>query len=472
MPKTKQPDIIEHRQDHNWIITPGLKPVVDEFLNKYKYRYAPDSENITKNKYPLIIHGDTGVGKSLFLKIFEYQIKRDYPKRSNNINSLNIASLHEGTIESELFGHEEGSFSGAIVQHIGYLEKANDGILIIEEVGEMQKHIQAKLLTFLDTRKFCRMGGTEEIYSNALIICTTNKYKEDDVFRDDFYERLDHFFVLPICARREDILYYFYQFHEKRLLTLTQKQILSILAYHWPGNVREIEKFDFSPRFFEITLAKRYLKKYDISEKDINCFLDALNFSFTKNTSAFPQDLKVNLEHHEKVFLKFFSQSKYFQDYFINLRYFCQTLWRDIFYNENLLIINAGSHSEPGSTLHSAYLYFQSKSLFYLPFNQSRNNLKGLEKDYFQFDTSNKGKICSKLLKKILNFLLADQNIQSTFDFYSSTKSNILKEIYSRRLALHSSVPKAAKSLDIPENTFRGALIREYPDLWIKYKKK
>jgi hypothetical protein len=192
-----------------------------------------------QRRKPLMICGDTGVGKSLFVTIFRKLYGKD-----KKVLSLNCAAFHKETIISELFGHEKGAFTDAKNQKIGLLEKADDGLLILEEIGELEKPDQAKLLTFLENGgRFYRLGGTKEIQSKVLIISTTHRASED--FRPDFWNRFFQFYVPAIFERRIDVLYYINWLYPEVLKSLTPFEFTSFLLYNWPGNVREIENVCF-----------------------------------------------------------------------------------------------------------------------------------------------------------------------------------------------------------------------------------
>lgn len=236
----------------SWIVPPGLR----ELLRRFDIRCK-----ILKNRFhkgdprPLLIKGPTGVGKSMFAEYFVHRFleeETDLTQNSESVRTakgrrihqpvkfLNCASLTETLLESELFGHMKGSFTGATEEKIGWLESANGGVLVLEELGEMTKQLQAKLLTTLESRLFQKVGGTKSIELKAQIIATTNVAKES--FREDLWFRFETFSVPPICKRRQDILYYIEHFDPELLENLSKGTVLSALCYNWPGNVREIER--------------------------------------------------------------------------------------------------------------------------------------------------------------------------------------------------------------------------------------
>jgi hypothetical protein len=222
-------------ESREWIVPPGLVDYLNRFdaLCDVMIWKKPGE----KSK-PLLIHGQTGVGKSLFV---DYFIKKFRTVRlKQTIKFINCAAIPETLLESELFGHEKGSFTGANKIKIGVFEYVNNGVVILEELGEMSKFLQAKLLTAIETRSFSRVGGTTDIPLKGQIIATTNVNLSD--FRPDFVYRLDIFSIPPIHERRGDILYYMYNFYPDIVEILTEGAALSLFCYNWPGNVREIER--------------------------------------------------------------------------------------------------------------------------------------------------------------------------------------------------------------------------------------
>jgi hypothetical protein len=157
---------------------------------------------------------------------------------------VNCAAFPETLIESELFGHEKGAFTGALSERDGWLMKANNGAIVLEEIGELKKHVQAKLLIFLQTGEFSRLGSTKTIKSNAKILGVTNREHKpgtESAIREDFWYRFSHFFIHPLHMRRADILCLLMEKHPEIFRNLTFREILFLLAYNWPGNVRELD---------------------------------------------------------------------------------------------------------------------------------------------------------------------------------------------------------------------------------------
>jgi len=167
---------------------------------------------------------------------------------------VNCASIPRELLESELFGHEKGSFTGAHQRKLGKFEYAKDGTIFLDEVGELEMLLQAKLLRVIQQKEFERVGGTELIKTNVRIISATNRdlkhAVEQKQFREDLYYRLNSFpiFIPPIRQRRADILvlteYFLEEFNkklQKNVKGFTKKALKLIYEYDWPGNVREME---------------------------------------------------------------------------------------------------------------------------------------------------------------------------------------------------------------------------------------
>ena len=197
----------------------------------------------------VLILGESGTGKELIAGAVHQASQR----REENYVRLNCAAIPESLLESELFGHEKGAFTGAVKQKIGQVEEANEGTLFLDEIGEMSRSLQAKLLRFLEDGTFVRVGGTEEQKVNVRIVAATNRdiieAIEDGEFREDLYHRLNvvQMRVVPLRDRREDIVllaeHFLAKFGRKMSkffdpLSVEVKLLLG--SHHWPGNVREL----------------------------------------------------------------------------------------------------------------------------------------------------------------------------------------------------------------------------------------
>ena len=167
---------------------------------------------------------------------------------------VNCAALSENILESELFGHEKGAFTGAFQRRAGRIEEADGGTLFLDEIGEFSQATQIKLLRFIQEREFQRVGGNENLKADVRIIAATNKDLEEAVetgaFRRDLYYRINVFPIIlpPLRERREDIMLLADFFAEeygarmrKQIRRISTPAINMLTAYHWPGNVRELE---------------------------------------------------------------------------------------------------------------------------------------------------------------------------------------------------------------------------------------
>jgi DNA-binding NtrC family response regulator len=206
--------------------------------------------SVAPSRATVLIEGESGTGKELVARaIHDHSDRRDRP-----FVVVNCGALSEGVLESELFGHERGAFSGAIATRKGRFELADRGSLFIDEIGELPPQAQVKLLRFLQNQEFERVGGSVVLKSNTRIIVATNRDLKAMVrtgaFREDLFYRLNvvHITVPPLRDRREDIEHLARHFLEKfcvqmnkRLDDLPGDVLLALRTYDWEGNVRELE---------------------------------------------------------------------------------------------------------------------------------------------------------------------------------------------------------------------------------------
>ena len=198
----------------------------------------------------VLIRGESGTGKELVAHAIHY----NSPRSSKPFVKVNCAALPESLIESELFGHEKGAFTGAVARKRGRFELAEGGTLFLDEIGDLSPAMQVKLLRALQEREFERVGGTETIKVNVRLITATNVDLEQAVsdgrFRSDLYYRLNVFsiYLPPLRERKTDILLLADHFLEKygrqngkRIKRISTPAIDMLMTYHWPGNVRELE---------------------------------------------------------------------------------------------------------------------------------------------------------------------------------------------------------------------------------------
>jgi DNA-binding NtrC family response regulator len=205
---------------------------------------------VAASDVPVMITGESGSGKELVARaIHNYSARSD-----KSFLAINCAAIPENLLESELFGHEKGSFTGAHSQRIGRFEQSDNGTLFLDEIGEMPLQVQSKILRVLQEGEFSRVGGNQMIRSNVRIVCATNKILEEEVaqkkFREDLFYRLNvvRIHLPPLRSRQEDIRQlaeYFLQkiAHQKHRppLKLSEEAARVLESYPWPGNVRELE---------------------------------------------------------------------------------------------------------------------------------------------------------------------------------------------------------------------------------------
>ncbi|MET0585056.1 MAG: sigma 54-interacting transcriptional regulator, partial [Candidatus Binatia bacterium] len=200
----------------------------------------------------ILILGETGTGKELIARAIHHLSTR----RERTLVKVNCAAIPTGLLESELFGHEKGAFTGAIAQRVGRFELAHRGTLFLDEVGDIPLELQPKLLRVLQEQEFERLGSPRTIKVDVRLVAATNvdlaRKAADHQFRMDLYYRLNVFPIVipPLRERREDIpllVRYFAQKYARRMKkpidTVPVKAMAALTEYHWPGNVRELENF-------------------------------------------------------------------------------------------------------------------------------------------------------------------------------------------------------------------------------------
>jgi transcriptional regulator with GAF, ATPase, and Fis domain len=207
-------------------------------------------ETVAPTDATVLIYGETGTGKELIARA----IHNLSPRRSRTFVRLNCAAIPTGLLESELFGHEKGAFTGAVAQRIGRLELANNGTLFLDEIGDIPPELQPKLLRVLQEREFERLGSTRTLSTNVRLIAATNRnlaaMVEDGKYRSDLFFRLNVFPInLPALRERsEDIPLLVRHFVEefsrrmsKTIETISSGTMDALCRYPWPGNIRELQ---------------------------------------------------------------------------------------------------------------------------------------------------------------------------------------------------------------------------------------
>ncbi|CUQ65145.1 Formate hydrogenlyase transcriptional activator (fragment) [Candidatus Nitrospira inopinata] len=232
----------EIRLDYNFEKIVGESPALKRVLKQVEIVAPTDST--------VLILGETGTGKELIARAIHNLSGR----RERTFVKLNCAAIPSGLLESELFGHERGAFTGAITQKIGRFELADGGTLFLDEVGDIPLDLQSKLLRVLQEQEFERLGSTKTTKVNVRLLAATNRdlatMVAEKQFRSDLYYRLNVFPVTlpPLRDRREDIpllVRYFAQKlarrMDKRIETIPAETMAALSAYSWPGNIRELE---------------------------------------------------------------------------------------------------------------------------------------------------------------------------------------------------------------------------------------
>ena len=204
-----------------------------------------DAGLIAPSETRVFISGESGVGKEVLADVIHAWSSR----AAGPLVKVNCAAIPETLLESELFGHEKGAFTGAVAQRIGRFEDANDGTIFLDEIAEMSPQLQAKLLRVTQNGTFQRVGSNREIKTNARILAASNKQLEDEVkngrFREDLFYRLNvvELNIPPLRERREDILplasYFITEFAKGRA-RFSDTVGACLEQYPWPGNVREL----------------------------------------------------------------------------------------------------------------------------------------------------------------------------------------------------------------------------------------
>ena len=252
---------------------------------------------IAKSDSTVLIQGESGTGKEVIAKT----IHRSSYRADGPFIAVNCAALSESLIESELFGHEKGAFTGAIARRIGSMDLANGGTLFLDEISEISPSCQAKMLRAIQEREVIRVGGTNIIKLNIRIIASTNRNLASEVtagkFREDLFYRLSvvPVFLPPLRERRDDtplLARYFAQCIAaqmgKKPVTLSKEAIQCLREYHWPGNIREL---------------RNVIEQALVLSKDSNITINDINFNTTtikKFNRYIILDVGASIEEAEK----------------------------------------------------------------------------------------------------------------------------------------------------------------------------
>ena len=213
------------------------------------FKVRQQIESLAATVLRVLISGKTGTGKEMVARALHKN-----RGRSGEMVSINCAAISEGLLESELFGHEKGAFTGADARHIGRFERAHEGTLFLDEISEMPLSLQPKLLRAIEGNEIERVGGERPIAVDVRIVAATNRdlaqAVKDGTFREDLYYRLNVAAISlpPLSERRRDIealIAYFLEKHRRldksEVLQVAASALVLLEAYPWPGNVRELE---------------------------------------------------------------------------------------------------------------------------------------------------------------------------------------------------------------------------------------
>ena len=248
----------------------------------------------------VLIYGESGTGKELIARALHL----NSPRANAPFLVINCGALTESLLESELFGYKKGAFTGAIADKKGYLELAEGGTLVLDEVSEMEFSIQVKFLRALEQREFIPLGGNKAVKTNVRFIACTNRDLEEEVkkgrFREDLYYRLNviPIYLPPLRERREDIpllVGHFIAKYSKRMnkpvQTISKEALEKLCAYDWPGNVRELENV--------IQRAVALARGQEIEEVNLGSLRRELSFDLPPEGI----DLERELEEIEKAYI-------------------------------------------------------------------------------------------------------------------------------------------------------------------------
>jgi len=241
-------------KDENIVLRDHLKEKYDfgkmiGYSDSMKKVYST-IEKVASSDSTIIIYGESEAGKELVAKAIHFNSDR----KVNNLVTVNCGAIPEELLESELFGHEKGAFTGAIRSRIGRFELAQGGSIFLDEIGDMSPSLQVKVLRAIQERQFERIGGIKTIDADVRIICATNQNLEKAVaekkFREDLFYRINviPIYLPPLRERLDDIpilinhfIRTFNKLKKKSIKGLTHEAMNCVMNYNWPGNVRELE---------------------------------------------------------------------------------------------------------------------------------------------------------------------------------------------------------------------------------------
>jgi len=243
-------DLAKLRNDHHFcrqMLASGTASMIGNSAALQEVRELVEA--VADSDMTVLVHGESGTGKELVARAIHDSGKR----AANNFVAVDCCTLQDKLFESELFGHEKGAFTSADRLKKGLIEGAAGGTLFLDEIGEIDTTIQAKLLRVLETGRFRRVGGTKDLVADVRIVAATNRDLEamcaKGLFRSDLYYRLNAFSIItpPLRERREDIpmlaehFIHNHNFSRRINKTLAPAAVRKLVAYDWPGNIRELK---------------------------------------------------------------------------------------------------------------------------------------------------------------------------------------------------------------------------------------
>jgi formate hydrogenlyase transcriptional activator len=209
-------------------------------------------EAVAGTNTTVLITGETGTGKEVIARA----IHELSPRRNRNLVKVNCAAMPAGLLESELFGHERGAFTGAVNSHVGRFALADRGTLFLDEIGDMPLELQPKMLRVLQEREFEAVGSTRTTRVDVRVVVATNQdlkqMVRDREFREDLYYRLNAFpvYLPPLRERKADIpelvehfVQHFAESMDKTIETIPEETMCALVSHHWPGNIRELQNY-------------------------------------------------------------------------------------------------------------------------------------------------------------------------------------------------------------------------------------
>ena len=208
------------------------------------------AQKVSQTDVPVLLTGETGTGK----EVFAQAIHQNSPRKSRAFVAVNCSAFSKELLESEMFGHKAGSFTGAMKDKKGLFEEANNGTIFLDEIGEMAFDLQAKLLRILESGEYIKIGDTKPTKVNVRVIAATNRNLQQEIadnhFREDLFYRINtiHLEIPPLRERGDDILLFVETFlhrfaskYQRPEMRMHEQTIEKLRSYHWPGNIRELQ---------------------------------------------------------------------------------------------------------------------------------------------------------------------------------------------------------------------------------------